>query len=424
MNTSTKAVLSEAPLLTRSDPVPAATARERKRLVARRLRRGLLLLAAVVVAAGGVLALRPRPVSVEIAAASFGRLEVAVEETGVTRAQDHYLVSAPMPGTLARIELKVGDLVREGQTVAELAPLAVPLLDPRARAEAEARLGAARSAEQRARAQVAHAEAARQLADDELLRTRRLQEGGALTPQALERATFDARLRAEELRSAIFARKVSGEEVRLARAALGAGRGEVRHVDVVAPVSGQVLRIQQQSAGVVQAGAPLLEIADPAALEVVVDLLTPDAVRIHPGTRVVVEGWGGPPIAGRVHRIEPAAFTRASALGVDEQRVNVIVALVDPRARWQALGDGFRVEARLVVAELDRALTLPLGAVFRSGGGWAVFRIENGVARSTPVEVGHRAQAVVEVRAGLSQGDAVVVHPGDKVKDGVRVAAR
>lgn len=421
MNTLTKA---EAPLLTRSDPVPAATERERKRLAARRLRRGSLLLAAVAVVAGGALALRPRPVSVEVATASVGRLEVAVEETGVARAQDHYLVSAPMPGTLARIGLKVGDMVEEGQTVAELAPLAAPLLDARSRAEAEARLGAARSAELRAQAQVAHAEAAKQLADEELVRARRLQESGAITPQALERVTFDARLRTEELRSAVFARKVSAEEVRLARAALGAGRGGLRHVDVVAPVSGQVLRIQQKSAGVVQAGTPLLEIADPAALEVVVDLLTPDAVRVHPGTKVLIQGWGGPSIAGRVHRIEPAAFTRVSALGVDEQRVNVVVHLVDPRDRWEALGDGFRVEARLVVAEVEGALTLPLGAVFRRGDGWGVFRIEKGVARSIPVEVGERAQAVVAVRAGLDEGDAVVVHPGDKVKDGVRVAAR
>jgi len=421
MNTLTKA---EAPLLSRSDPAPAVTERERKRLVARRLRRGLLLLAAVAVVAGGALVLRPRPVSVEVATASVGRLEVAVEETGVARAQDHYLVSAPMPGTLARIGLKVGDMVQEGQTVAEIAPLAAPLLDARTRAEAEARLGAARSAELRAQAQVAHAEAAKQLADEEQVRARRLQESGAVTSQALERATFDARLRAEELRSAVFARKVSAEEVRLARAALGAGRGGLRHVDVLAPVSGQVLRIQQKSAGVVQAGTPLLEIADPAALEVVVDLLTPDAVRIHPGTKVLIQGWGGPSIAGRVHRIEPAAFTRVSALGVDEQRVNVVVYLVDPRPHWQALGDGFRVEARLVVAEVDQALTLPLGAVFRRGGGWAVFRVDKGVARTIPVEVGQRAQAVVEVRAGLGEGDVVVVHPGDKVKDGVRVAVR
>jgi HlyD family secretion protein len=321
--------------------------------------------------------------------------------------------------------LEVGDSVREGQTVAEIAPLAAPLLDPRARAEAQARLGATLSAEHQARAQVARATAARELAEQELSRTRQLNAGGAVTDQTLDHAAFEARLRGEELRSATFGQKVASEEVRLARAVLGGGRGAQHHVDVVAPVSGRVLRIQQKSAGVVQAGMPLLEIADPAALEVVVDLLTPDAVRIHPGTKVVVSGWGGEPLAGRVNRIEPAAFTRVSALGVDEQRVNVIVALVEPHTRWQALGDGFRVEARLVLAELDRALTLPLGAVFRSGMGWAVFQVgADGVARAVPVEVGQRAQALVEVRSGLVAGDRVVVHPGDKVRDGVRVAAR
>jgi HlyD family secretion protein len=423
MTPSSDASISEAPLLTRP-AAPAVSARERKRVAARRLRRVLLAVAALVVVAGAVLVLRPRPVPVEVARARIGRLEVTVEETGVTRAHDHYLVSAPMAGTLVRIGLEVGDMVAEGQTVAEIAPLSAPLLDPRTRAEAEARLGAARSAELQARAQVARAGAAKQLADAELTRTRRLEAGGAVTAQALDRAAFEARLRDEELRSASFARKVAVEQVRLAQAALGSGRAALRHVDVVAPASGRVVRIQQKSAGVVQPGTPLLEVADPAALEVVVDLLTPDAVRVHPGTPVLVQGWGGQPIAGRVHRIEPAAFTRVSALGVDEQRVNVIVDLVDPRSRWEALGDAFRIEARLVVAEVDRALILPMGAVFRSGNGWAVFRIDGGIARTTPVEVGQRAQALVEVRGGVSESDAVIVHPGDKVTDGVRVAGR
>jgi HlyD family secretion protein len=423
MSQSTHALIPETPALTRTEASPAT--RERKRIVARWVRRGLLVVAALAVAGGAAFALRPRPVPVELAVAKVGPLEVVVEETGVARSHDHYVVSAPTAGTLSRIMLEVGDSVREGQTVAEMAPLAAPLLDPRARAEAEARLGAALSAEQQARAQVARASAARELADQELARTRQLKAGGAVTGQALDQAAFEARLRGEELRSATFGQKVATEEVRLARAVLGGGRGARRHVDVVAPVSGRVLRIQQKSAGVVQPGTPLLEIADPAALEVVVDLLTPDAVKVHPGTKVVVSGWGGEPLAGRVHRIEPAAFTRVSALGVDEQRVNVIVGLVDPRARWQALGDGFRIEARLLVAELDRALTLPLGAVFRGGGGWAVFRVDSeGRARAVPVEVGARAQALVEVRSGVVAGDKVVVHPGDKVRDGVRVAAR
>jgi HlyD family secretion protein len=341
--------------------------------------------------------------------------------------KDRYVISAPVTGSLARIALEVGDPVQEGATVAEVAPLAAPLLDPRARAEAAARLGAALSAEGQARAQVARARAAKEYAGLELARTKRLSTHGALTAHSLDQAAFEARMRDEELGSTLFGLKVATEEVRLARAALGrtSEPGALsRHVDVVAPVSGKILRIHHESAGVVQAGAPLLEIGDPAALELVVDVLTTDAVRIRPGTRVVVQGWGGEPLAGRVHHVEPAAFTRQSALGVDEQRVNVIIGLSDPPARWAALGDGFRVEAQIVVAEVPEALVLPLGAVFRDGKRWAVFRIEGGTARLTPIEIGHRAQGQVEVRNGIGEGAKVVVHPGDRVREGVRVAER
>ncbi|HVY46824.1 MAG TPA: HlyD family efflux transporter periplasmic adaptor subunit, partial [Minicystis sp.] len=227
--------------------------------------------------------------------------------------------------------------------------------------------------------------------------------------------------------SARFAAKVAREQVRLARAALEAGKGggrARRAVDVVAPAPGRVLHVQHKSEGPVAAGAPLVEIGDPTAIEVVADLLTTDAVHVAPGTPATLLGWGGAPLNGRVRKIEPSAFTRPSALGVDEQRVNVVIAFTDPRARWALLADGYRVEARLVVWQADDVTKAPVGAVFRRGDAWAAFVVDAGRARLVPVEVGHRGETEVEILAGLAPGATVVVHPGDRVKDGARVAPR
>jgi HlyD family secretion protein len=234
-------------------------------------------------------------------------------------------------------------------------------------------------------------------------------------------------MRAEEASSADFATKVATEEARIARATLASGEGVRRdhHVDVLAPVSGRVLRVHQKSAGVVQAGSLLVEVGDPAALEVVVDLLTTDAVQIASGTPATIEGWGGGvPLQGRVRRVEPSAFTRPSALGVDEQRVNVVIALMDSHDRWAALADGYRVEARLVLWRGEDVLKVPQGAVFRHGDGWAIFRIEDRVAHLRPVTIGHRGDTEVEIVSGAAPGDLLAVHPGDRVKDGVRVEER
>ncbi len=375
-----------------------------------------------------VMALRPSPVTVDVGRVVRGPLLVAIQESGTTRVKDRYLVSAPVSGDVSRLALDPGDVVKEGDTLVEVAPALSPLLDERTRASAEARLSAAQSALGQAQALKARASAARELAEQELARDRQLTEAGSLARQALEQAEFGARMRAEELASAVFAEKVAAEEVRVARVTLGRGaHGTTRdqHVDVIAPVSGLVLRVEQKSAGVVQAGAPLLEIGDAKVLEVVVDLLTTDAVQVATGTEVIIDGWGGGQLLhGRVRRIEPAAFTRRSALGVDEQRVNVIVSLTDPPAAWSALGDGYRVEARLVLWQSPDVVKLPLGAVFRHGNGWAAFRIDDGIARLTPVTVSHRGETEVEILSGLPVGTAVAVHPGDRVKDGVRVRVR
>jgi HlyD family secretion protein len=402
--------------------------RERRRALLRNLRHALISLVLLGAAVVAVLSLRPRAVPIDAARAERGPLVVAIEETGMTRVKDRYLVSSPTTGRVSRLLLEPGDSVREGDTLAEIAPALSPLLDERTRAEAEARLGAALSAVGQARAQASRASVAKELAEQELARTKRLAEGGSLPRQTLEQAEFAVRLRGDELSSAEFASKVALEEVRVARSALGTDRQSAardRHVDVLAPVSGRVLRVQQKSAGVVQAGAPLVEVGDPTALEVVVDLLTSDAVQVQPGTPVTIQGWGGErPLSGKVRRIEPSAFTRPSALGVDEQRVNVVVALTDAPERWAALGDGYRVEARLVLWRAESVLKVPQGAVFRHGDGWALFRVDGSVARLSPVRIGHRGETEVEIVSGLAARAMVAVHPGDRVKDGARVEPR
>ncbi len=403
-------------------------ARERRRALARNARHVLIAAAIFGAAIAAMLALRPRPAPIDVARAVRGPLVVAIEESGLTRVKDRFVVSSPVTGSLSRLSLEAGDAVKEGDSLAEIAPAVSPLLDERTRAQAEARLGAALSALGQARAQASRAGIEVEHANQELERARRLAQAGTFSPQALEQAEFAARMRSQEKNSAEFASKVAAEEVRIARMALGADRDRPardRFVGVVSPVSGQVLRVHQQSAGVVQAGTPLVEVGDATALEVVVDLLTTDAVHVRTGTAVVVQGWGGErSVAGKVRRIEPSAFTRPSALGIDEQRVNVIVAITEPRERWAALGDGYRVEVRLVLWQAEDVIKVPLGAVFRHGSGWAVFRAEGGVARLTPVEIGHRGETEAEIVKGLGAGATVAVHPSDRVKDGTKVEAR
>ncbi|HEY6909692.1 MAG TPA: HlyD family efflux transporter periplasmic adaptor subunit [Myxococcales bacterium] len=402
--------------------------RERRRRFMHRVRHVLSAAAVLAVLALAALAVRPRPVPVDAERVARGKLVVAIEETGVTRVKDRYVVSAPVTGAVSRQLREPGDAVEEGEVLAEIAPVLAPLLDERTRSEAQATLSAALSALGQAQAQQERARVAKELAAAEHARAEALARAGSLPQQALDRAAFDARLRAEELSSAVFAVKVASEQVRIARATLaGEGRGAAkgRHIDVLAPASGRVLRVPQKSAGVVQAGAPLLEVGDPEALELVVDLLTTDAVQVRPGTAVAVQGWGGDrALAATVRRIEPSAFTKLSALGVEEQRVNVIAVFAEPRAAWSALGDAFRIEARLVLWQAEDVAKVPQGAVFRHGNEWAAFRLDSGRAHLAPVRIGHRGESEVEVLEGLQPGMLVAVHPGDRVKDGARVELR
>lgn len=404
-----------------------SVARKRRRARFRVARHVLLLVSGLAAAFVAAYALRPRPVPIDLGWATRGALSVEVRESGITRLEDRYVVSAPVSGDLLRVTLEANDGVVEGQALAQIAPGAMPLLDGRARAEAEARLGTALSAAKHADAEIAHATTSKELAERELTRTRLLAARQAVTPQELDRAEFAARLRADELASALLASQVAREEVRVARAALARQQnGEsAQPLVVTAPVSGHVLRVHRESAGAVAMGAPLLELGDLEGLEVVVDLLTTDAVRVRPGTQASIEGWGGErPLSGRVRKVELAGFTRPSALGVDEQRANVFIRFSEPRAMRATLGDGYRVEVRLLLWEASDVVKVPQGAVFRRGDDWAAFRIDDGVARLVPVVVGHRGETEVEILSGLEPGQGVAVAPGDRVDDGVRVAAR
>lgn len=410
-----------------AEPLANPTQRSRRRTRAKTIRRLLLAVVAVAAVVGLALAFRPRPVSVDLAVARRGPLVVAIEETGMTRVKDRYLVSASVAGSVPRLELEPGDPVNEGEVLVRIVPAASPLLDERSRAQAEAMLGAALSTLGQARANEVRASTARALSRQETERTRALVASGSLARQVLEEAEFLDRMRAEELVSATFAVKVANEEVRRARAALGRDAASSREgtCDVRSPSSGSVLRVHQKNAGVVQPGMPLLEIGDPTVLEVVVDLLTTDAVNVRPAAPVVIQGWGGDhALKGRVRKIEPSAFTRPSALGVDEQRVNVVVALTEPPERVSDLRDGYHVEVRFVLWQSNDVLEVPNGAVFRRGNEWAVYRVEASRARLTTVTIGHRGEGDVEIVSGLSAGDAVVVHPGDKVTEGARIEAR
>lgn len=379
---------------------------------------GVALLALVAVAAW------PRAVEVDRSLTRRGGLEVWVEEDGRTRVRDRYLVSAPTAGSLARLETHAGDTVEAGAVLARLAPLASPLLDPRSRATAEARLAAARAAEAQARATVTRAEGALAFASQERTRQQTLTGAGASARVALDQAEFEERVRRDDLRSARFAADVARHELQMAQAALSHRGGAPEELQIAAPLSGTVLRVIQESEGAVAAGSPLLELGDPAALEVVVDLLTADAVRVRPGARVLLSGWGGPELEGRVRTVEPSAFTRLSALGVEEQRVNALIELGSPREAWLALGDGFRIEARIQVGEVADCVVAPESALFRVGRDWAVYRLEGGRARETRVEVGERNGREAEIRAGLEAGQALVAYPGDRVVDGARVVGR
>ncbi|MGB3051968.1 MAG: HlyD family efflux transporter periplasmic adaptor subunit [Polyangiales bacterium] len=392
------------------------------------IRRVLIALAVLAVVGLIVVAWIPNPVEVEVAEVSRGALVVTVNEDGRTRVKDRYTVSAPITGNLARLDLEAGDLIEQEQMLARLVPLPPPLLDSRTRAEAKARVDAAMAARRQAQAAVNRAKFQRDFAKQESQRALAVVQQGGLARSEADRAVSTYRSSEEDLRSAEFGGRVAEHQLKLAQTTLMqlSGEGEEgEQLEIISPVAGQVLKVFQESEGVVQGGTPILELGDPAALEVVVDVLSQDATRIPQGAPTLIERWGGKnPLRGHVRIVEPSAFTKLSALGVEEQRVNVIIDMDDERELWQSLGDGYRVEARISVWEGKDVLRVPASAVFRSEESWATFVVEDGTAVIRTVELGETNGLETEVLSGLEESEMVIAYPSDSVRDGVSVEAR
>jgi HlyD family secretion protein len=393
----------------------------------RLLKNRRVLISAAVIAALVAIALWPVTVPVEVAALARGPLVVTIDEEGMTRIRDRFVVSSPVAGRVLRIELEPGDAVKRGQAIARVRAETPPLLDARTRAEAQAAIESARAALGRARADVERAKATLAQARRELARVQELAQSGLTTRQEVDTREAETRVAEESANAAAFAVRAAEAELRRAEARLAPTAPEAagRVVTVTAPVDGVVLKRIRESESVVPAGDPLVEVGNPRQIEIVADLLSTDAVRVKPGSRAIIEQWGGDkPLAARVRRVEPSGFTKISALGVEEQRVNVVLDFVDPAAASAVLGDAFRVEVRVVTWEAEDVLKLPTAALFRQGEAWAVYVVDNGRARRALVTLGHQTGQEAEVVSGVSEGARVVLHPGDTLADGARVKER
>ncbi len=391
--------------------------------------RRLIPAAALLVLTGFLVwAFVPRPVEVELAEVAPRTLEIVVEEEGEARIREVFTVSATTAGKLQRISLHAGDSVTEGETVvASIGPAAPVLLDSRSRAVAEASAAAALAAMDLARAQLAQAEATQDFMTNEANRAIALYEKGAISQRTYDNAILERKTAQAAVSSAVANQAVRENDLESALAVLRPDKtGEVGRccVEILAPVSGRVLRVLTESEQVVQPGTPILEIGDPGSLEIMVELLSRDAVRVRTGAAATITGWGGAPIAGVVERVEPSAVTKVSALGIDEQRVKVILALTDPAEQWSQLGHGFRVITRIALWREEGVLTIPVGGLFRNGEDWATYVLRDGRARLQKIALGERNENFAQVLGGLHPGDQVILHPSDLVADGVSVASR
>jgi HlyD family secretion protein len=383
-----------------------------------------LFAGALVVGTLAAVAMWPEAMAVDTATVARGPLQVTIDEDGETRVRDRFVITAPVAGRLQRIELEPGDRVLQGAVVVKLAPLDAPLLDPRSRAELAAAAGAAEQAVGQARAEHDRAVALRDRAAAAERRLANLVAAGAVSREDYESAQTALETGRRSVEVAAFAVHRAEREWQLARTRLETPANRGRLIDVPSPAAGVVLKRLRESESAVSAGEPLIEIGDPAQLEVVADFLSTDAVRIRPGAPVLIERWGGDqPLRGRVRRVEPSGFLKVSALGVEEQRVNVIMDFADEAAGCD-LGDAYRVEARIIVSQQDDVLVVPVGSLFRRGDQWAVFVADEGVARLTAIEMGERNYDLAQVVRGLADGQRVVLHPPDTLVDGARIRAR
>jgi HlyD family secretion protein len=423
----------------------------------------LLVLAAI--AAGLAYAFMPQPVEVDLVEVQRGDLQVTVDEDGKTRIREKYVVSAPLNGRILRISLDPGDTVVAGKTLLTMIePRDPELLDARSVAQAEARVQAAEASVRQSEAQFEKARHAQSLAERNVTRARQSARTNAISQAELDTSEFEFRQASEEFRGARIAEEIARFELEQAKAALirsrprddaeessqlvattasnenssngnsGSNSHEAHEAPngnggwnfpIYSPINGRVLRVLQESAAVVTPGTPLVELGDPDDLEVEIDVLSRDAVKIHPNDLVYLEHWGGDrPLEGRVRNVEPSGFTKISTLGVEEQRVYVIVDLVEPPEERKTLGDGFRVEARIVIDEVRNALKVPTSALFRVGEGPAVFQVVEGVVRQQIVKTGRQNGLEAEILEGLKEGDRVVLHPSDQIEAGIQVRQR
>lgn len=386
-------------------------------------------------------AFAPRPIVVDMGEAKRAPMVVTIDEEAKTRVRDAYVVSAPIAGRLLRLDVEPGDAVEGGETaIARMLPLNPSALDIRTREQAKASVQVAEAAVRVARADLNKAMADQELADQDLERSRTLRKSGTVSQAALEQAQRETRATGASLdmaKAAISMREADLANARARLISFGEGASGVvgasagaEAIPLTAPVSGRILQVMQKSETTLAAGTPILEIGDIANdLEIVAELLSTDAVRVTPGNRVFVENWGGrAPLSGVVERVEPWGFTKYSALGVEEQRVKAIIRFTDPLEQRDSLGHGFRVETRIVIWEAEDALTLPSSALFRQGagaaGGWAVFTVEDGRARLTPVEVGRNNGVQAQILSGTEAGAEIVLYPGPGLTDGASVERR
>lgn len=416
------------------------TNHRRRNPLLRWLPRLALLIVIGLVTAALVKAFMPQPVKVDLAVVERGPMQVSVEEDGMTRIQERFVVAAPLAGRLQRIQLDPGDNVSAGETLlAAIEPLDPTLLDARAAAEADARQKAAEARWEQVKAEWKKAEAELLQAKKDLARLEKLREKNVVTVQELEDARLAVRQAEQIERSSNFAKDVAEFELELAKAAYTrTSRSEEESPEntqfsIISPITGRVLRVFQESSKVVSPGENLVELGDPTDLEIVVDVLSSDAVRINARmqedgnspTRVQLEHWGGQePLSGVVRLVEPSGFTKISALGVEEQRVNVVIDFDEPIEKKKTLGDGFRVEARIIVWERDDVLIVPTSALFRDRDAWAVFKVVDGEAVLQRVRIGQRNGLQAQLLEGLDEGETVIVHPGDQVEAGVMVEQR
>lgn len=391
----------------------------------------ILLLAAAIAAL--VWALWPQPVPVDIATVTRGPFEVTLRDDGQTRVREVYVVSTPIAGRVLRFEGDVGDEVVAGETtLTRILPTDPTILDARTRSELQAAVGAAEANLTLAEAEVRRAQASVDYAESEYQRVLNLNERGIVSIAQLERALLELRTAESTLESAEAAQNVRLHELETARAALIEPQenstttfGEGCCLTIRAPIDGTILRLSQESESVVPAGTVIAEIGDPHELEIVVDLLSVDAVGVEPGTPVRIVNWGGPTaLSGEVRRIEPFAETRVSSLGIEEQRVDVIIDITDPYERWSRLGHGFSVDTHIIQRSEDAVLQVPLGALFRKDEVWAVFRVVDQTAVLTPVEIGDMTDRTVEIISGLAEDDRILINPSDRIENGVGVVQR